>query len=69
MPKGKRKNRSTDVSNISSNSTVGNTAAFNKRPRVNGTTTKQTSLTEFVGATKMASGGKGDKTFTAGEVE
>ena len=43
MPKGKRKNRSTDVSNISSNSSVVNTTALNisKKARVNSASNKK----------------------------
>ena len=56
MPKGKRKNRSTDVSNISNNSSVGNTTALNisKRARVNSASNKESILLEFVDSAAMA---------------
>ncbi len=71
MPKGKRKNRSTDVSNISNNSSVGNTTALNisKRARVNSANNKQSTLLQFVDSAAMATTGAGNKTFTAGNDE
>ena len=66
MPKGKRKNRSTDVSNISNNSSVGNTTLnTSKKPRVNAESSKQSTLSGFVEPAAVASGGIGNKTFTA----
>ena len=66
MPKGKRKNRSTDVSNISNNSSVGNTTLnTSKKPRVNAESSKQSTLSGFVEPAAVATGGIGNKTFTA----
>ena len=64
--KGKWKNRSTDVSNISSNSSVGNTTALNigKTARVNSTSNKQSTLSGFVDSVAMVNAGAGNKTFT-----
>ena len=71
MPEGKRKNRSTDVKNISNNSSLGNTTALSisKRARVNSTSSKQSSLSGFVDSAAMATTGIGNKTFTAGSDE
>ena len=67
--KGKWKNRSTDVSNISSNSSVGNTTALNigKTARVNSTSNKQsTLLLGFVDQQRRPPQGQGTiKTVTA----
>ena len=66
MPKGKRKNRSTDVSNTSNNSSVGNTTLnTSKKPRVNAESSKQSTLSGFAEPAAVASGGTGNKTFTA----
>ena len=66
MPKGKRKNRSTDVSNISNNSSVGNTTLnTSKKPRVNAESSKQSTLSGFVEPAAVASRGTGNKTLTA----
>ena len=66
MPTGKRKNRSTDVSNISNNSSVRNTTLnTSKKPRVNAESSKQSTLSGFVEPAAVASGGTGNKTFTA----
>ena len=59
MPKGKRKNRSTDVSNTSNNSSVGNTTLnTSKKPRVNAESSKQST----VGICRASSSGEwGDR--------
>ena len=60
MPKGKRKNRSTDVSNISNNSSVGNTTLnTSKKPKVNAESSKQSTLSGFCRAS--SSGEWGDR--------
>ena len=69
MPKGKRKNRSADVSNISNNSSVGNTTVLSirKRARVHSTSNKQsTLLLGFVDQQRRPPQGQGTiKTVTA----
>ena len=55
----------TDVSNISNNSSAGNTTLnTSKKPRVNAES-KQSTLSGFVEPAAVASGGTGNKTFTA----
>ena len=65
-PKESGKNRSTDVSNISNNNSVGKTTALNisKRARVNSTSNKQSTLSGFVDSVAMVNAGAGNKTFT-----
>ena len=59
------------MSNISSNSSVGNTTALNisKRARVNSASNKLSTLLGFVDSAAMATRGAGNKTFTAGNDE
>ena len=59
-PKESGKNRSTDVSNISNNNSVGKTTALNisKRARVNSASNKEIILLEFVDSAAMAGNDK-----------